>query len=576
MIYQRVSDLYLGVQMRSDLIKKGFERAPHRSLLKATGMIKDDSDFTKPFIGICNSYIDLIPGHVHLQEYGRLLKQVVREAGGVPFEFNTIGVDDGIAMGHIGMRYSLASRELIADSVETVVEAHRLDGLVCIPNCDKIVPGMLMAAARVDIPAIFISGGPMKAGRTKSGDKIDLISVFEGVGKYKAGDLNDKQLKELEDFACPGCGSCSGMFTANSMNCLMEALGMALPGNGSILAVDRRRQDLVKEAGKRIIDMVEKDLRPSKILTKSAFVNAFALDMAMGGSTNTILHSLAIASEANLKFDLSDLNDLAKKVPYICKVSPATRSVHMEDVDAAGGISAILMELSKLDDVLDQSTLTVTGKSLKENISGAQNLNTEIIRPIDNPFSQTGGLAVLFGNLAPEGSIVKTAAVEPEMLVHSGPAKIFESQDEALQGILNGEVQAGQVVVIRYEGPRGGPGMPEMLSPTSAIMGMGLGDKVVLLTDGRFSGGTRGACIGHISPEAADKGPIAALREGDVISINIPENRISVELSDEEINQRLKNKKPFKLKVKKGYLARYARMVSSAHTGAVLQIPEID
>jgi len=559
--------------MRSDLIKKGFERAPHRSLLKATGVIEDDSDFNKPFIGICNSYIDLIPGHVHLQEYGKLLKQAVRHAGGVPFEFNTIGVDDGIAMGHIGMRYSLASRELIADSVETVVEAHRLDGMVCIPNCDKIVPGMLMAAARVDIPTIFISGGPMKAGRTKSGDKIDLISVFEGVGKYKTGDLNDEKLKELEDLACPSCGSCSGMFTANSMNCLMEALGLALPGNGSILAVDSRRHDLARQAGARIIEMVEEDLKPSKILTKSAFLNAFALDMAMGGSTNTVLHSLAIAFEANIKFDLADLNELAKKVPYICKVSPATKSVHMEDVDAAGGISAILNELLKLDGVLDHSAITVTGKSLQENISSAKNLNQEVIRPVENPFSKTGGLAVLFGNLAPEGSIVKTAAVEPEMMVHSGPAKIFESQEEAVSGILNGDIKAGQVVVIRYEGPRGGPGMPEMLSPTSAIMGMGLGDKVALLTDGRFSGGTRGACIGHISPEAADNGPIAALREGDIISINIPENSISVDLSDEEIRSRLKENKPFQLKVQKGYLARYAQMVSSAHTGAVLKNP---
>jgi dihydroxy-acid dehydratase len=557
--------------MRSDLIKKGFEKAPHRSLLKATGVIKDDSDFDKPFIGICNSYIDLIPGHVHLQEYGKLIKEAVREAGGVPFEFNTIGVDDGIAMGHIGMRFSLASRELIADCVETVVEAHRLDGMVCIPNCDKIVPGMLMAAARVDIPTIFISGGPMKAGRTKAGEKIDLISVFEGVGKYQTGDLNDEKLKELEDFACPTCGSCSGMFTANSMNCLMEALGMALPGNGSILAVDPHRHDLAKQAGKRIIRMVEEDLKPSKILTNSAFLNAFALDMAMGGSTNTVLHSLAIASEANLKFNLADLNELAKKVPYICKVSPATKSVHMEDVDAAGGISAILNELSKLDSVLDQSAMTVTGKTLKENISDAKNLNKEVIRPINDPFSKSGGLAVLYGNLAPEGSIVKTAAVEPEMLVHSGPAKIYESQEEAVKGILAGDVQAGQVVVIRYEGPRGGPGMPEMLSPTSAIMGMGLGDKVALLTDGRFSGGTRGACIGHISPEAADDGPIAALKEGDIISINIPENKISVDLSNEEIDQRLKEKEPFKLKVKKGYLARYAQMVSSAHTGAVLK-----
>jgi dihydroxy-acid dehydratase len=561
--------------MRSDLIKKGFERAPHRSLLKATGVIEKDSDFNKPFIGVCNSYIDLIPGHVHLQEFGKIVKDAIRAAGGIPFEFNTIGVDDGIAMGHLGMRYSLPSRELIADSVETVAEAHRLDGLVCIPNCDKIVPGMLMGAARVDIPAIFVSGGPMKAGRTKSGEKIDLISVFEGVGSYQAGDIDDQQLKELEDLACPGCGSCSGMFTANSMNCLMEALGMALPGNGSILAVDDRRLVLVKNAGTRIIDMINKDLKPSKILTRAAFKNAFALDMAMGGSTNTILHSLAIASEVNLLFELEELNELAKNVPNICKVSPASKIVHMEDVDNAGGVSAILKELSNLDGVLDLSAQTVTGQSLGENISDAVNRNEEVIRNINRPYSATGGLAILFGNLAPDGAIVKTAAVEPSMLVHSGPAKIYESQEDAVTGILNGEIEAGQVVVIRYEGPKGGPGMPEMLSPTSAIMGMRLGDKVALLTDGRFSGGTRGACVGHISPEAADNGPIAAIKDGDVISINIPENKLTVDLSDAEIEDRLKNKPIFQLKIKKGYLARYARMVSSANTGAVLQISNI-
>ena len=561
--------------MRSDLIKKGFERAPHRSLLKATGVIKDDSDFQKPFIGICNSYIDLIPGHVHLQEFGKVIKDVVREAGGVPFEFNTIGVDDGIAMGHVGMRYSLASRELIADSVETVVEAHRLDGLVCIPNCDKIVPGMLMAAARVDIPTIFVSGGPMKAGKTRSGDKIDLISVFEGIGEYKTGSIDDKQLKELEDLACPSCGSCAGMFTANSMNCLMEALGIALPGNGTILAIDEGRLNLARNAGARIIDMVENNLKPSKILTKKAFNNAFALDMAMGGSTNTILHTLAIASELDLQIDLNDLNTLASKVPYICKVSPASKTVHIEDVDAAGGISAILGELSKLDDLLDLSVPTVTGQTLGENILNAINRNTEVIRDINNPYSDTGGLAVLSGNLAPDGSIVKTAAVDSAMLVHSGPAKVYNSQEEADQGILAGEILPGQVVVIRYEGPKGGPGMPEMLSPTSAIMGMGLGDKVALLTDGRFSGGTRGACIGHISPEAADNGPIAAIKDGDIITINIPEHTISVNLSAKEMDDRLKNTPPFELKIKKGYLARYAQMVSSANTGAVLKIPDV-
>jgi dihydroxy-acid dehydratase len=560
--------------MRSDLIKSGFERAPHRSLLKATGMIKSDDDFKKPFIGVCNSYIDLIPGHVHLQEFGRIVKDAVREAGGVPFEFNTIGVDDGIAMGHIGMRYSLASRELIADSVETVAEAHRLDGLVCIPNCDKIVPGMLMAAARINIPVIFVSGGPMKAGVTPGGEKVDLISVFEGVGKFQSGKINDTQLKELENFGCPTCGSCSGMFTANSMNCLMEALGLALPGNGSILAIDPKRHELARSAAKQIINLVNDDIKPSDILTRSAFNNAFALDMAMGGSTNTILHALAIAIEAGLEIDLHELNDLSQKVPYICKVSPATKDVHMEDVDRAGGISAILNELSKKEGIIDKSTLTVTGKSLGENIAAAEIKDSKVIRSLEDPYAETGGLAILFGNLAPQGSIVKTGAVDPKMMEHSGPARIYNSQDDAMKGILAGEVQAGDVVVIRYEGPRGGPGMPEMLSPTSAIMGMGLGDKVALITDGRFSGGTRGACIGHVSPEAADRGPISALIDGDIISINIPERKLNVELSDSELNSRIQKLEPFELKIKKGYLARYARMVTSANTGAVLKVPE--
>ncbi|MCK5087206.1 MAG: dihydroxy-acid dehydratase, partial [Melioribacteraceae bacterium] len=508
--------------MRSDLIKKGFEKAPHRSLLRATGVIKNDDDFKKPFIGVVNSYIDLIPGHVHLQEFGKIVKEVIRDSGGVPFEFNTIGVDDGIAMGHIGMRYSLPSRELIADSVETVVEAHRLDGIICITNCDKIVPGMLMAAVRINIPVIFISGGPMKAGVTSAGKKSDLISVFEGVGKYQAGEINDEELKELEVVSCPTCGSCSGMFTANSMNCLMEALGLALPGNGSILAVDKGRIDLTKAAASKIMELVEKDIKPSDILSRESFLNAFALDMAMGGSTNTILHSLAIAFEAGINFDLHELNIVAEKVPYLCKVSPATPLVHMEDVDAAGGISAILKELSKLDDVLYLDRLTVTGKSLGENIANAEIKDSNVIRSIEEPYSTSGGLAVLFGNLAPDGSVVKTGAVTENMLVHRGPARIYNSQDEALAGISNKEVEAGDVVVIRYEGPQGGPGMPEMLSPTSAIMGMGIGDKVALITDGRFSGGTRGACIGHISPEAADKGPIAAINNGDIISIDIP------------------------------------------------------
>jgi dihydroxy-acid dehydratase len=560
--------------MRSDLIKTGFEKAPHRSLLKATGMIKSDDDFKKPFIGVCNSYIDLIPGHVHLQEFGKIVKEAVREAGGVPFEFNTIGVDDGIAMGHIGMRYSLASRELIADCVETVAEAHRLDGLVCIPNCDKIVPGMLMAAARINIPVIFVSGGPMKAGVTPGGEKVDLISVFEGVGKYQSGEINDDQLKELENFGCPTCGSCSGMFTANSMNCLMEALGLALPGNGSILAIDPKRHELARSAAKQIINLVNDDIKPSDILTRSAFNNAFALDMAMGGSTNTILHALAIAIEAGLEIDLHELNDLSQRVPYICKVSPATKNVHMEDVDRAGGISAILNELSHKEGVIDRSTITVTGKTLGENIAAAEIKDNKVIRGLDDPYSETGGLAILFGNLAPQGSIVKTGAVDPKMMEHSGPARIYNSQDDAMKGILAGEVKSGDVVIIRYEGPKGGPGMPEMLSPTSAIMGMGLGDKVALITDGRFSGGTRGACIGHVSPEAADRGPISALIDGDIISISIPNRKLNVELSDSDLKNRIEELEPFELKIKKGYLARYARMVTSANTGAVLKVSE--
>ena len=556
--------------MRSDLVKKGIDKAPHRSLLRATGVIKDNSDFDKPFIGVVNSYIDLIPGHVHLQEFGKIVKETVRETGGVPFEFNTIGVDDGIAMGHIGMRYSLPSRELIADSVETVVEAHRLDGIVCITNCDKIVPGMLMAAVRLNIPVVFVSGGPMKAGVTSKGEKSDLISVFEGVGKYQMGEIDDDELLELETVSCPGCGSCSGMFTANSMNCLMEALGIALPGNGTILAVDEDRKKLVKQAAEKIMTLVEKDIKPSDILSRESFLNAFALDMAMGGSTNTILHGLAIAIEAGIDFDLHELNELAAKVPYICKVSPATPFVHMEDVDEAGGISAILNEISKTG-ILHLDKMTVTGKTLGENIKDAEIKNDRVIRRLDNPYSKTGGLAVLFGNLAPEGSIVKIGAVDEKMLVHKGPARIYNSQDEALKGIANKEVQPGDVVVIRYEGPQGGPGMPEMLSPTSAIMGMGLGDKVALLTDGRFSGGTRGACIGHVSPEAAEKGPIAALEEGDIIFLDIPNKILRVELSDEEIEERLNKLPDFEPKIKSGYLARYSKMVTSASKGAVLK-----
>ena len=556
--------------MRSDLIKKGFEKAPHRSLLRATGQIKSDEDFDRPFIGVANSYIDLIPGHVHLQQFGSVAKKAVREAGGVPFEFNTIGVDDGIAMGHIGMRYSLASRELIADSVETVAESHRLDGLICISNCDKIVPGMLMAALRINIPTVFVSGGPMEAGTNKKGEKVDLVSVFEGVGKYKTGEIDDDDLKDLEENGCPTCGSCSGMFTANSMNCLLEVLGLALPGNGTILATDPSRLELVKKAGKIIVDLIDKDIKPRDIVNNDTILNAFALDMAMGGSTNTVLHTLAAAIEAGLSFEMKEINELSRKTPYLCKVSPATPNVHMEDVLKAGGISAILMELSKKEGLLHLGRPTVTGMTLGESIAEAKNYNSEIIRSIDNPFSKEGGLAVLFGNIAPNGSIVKTAAVNKEMLVHTGPARIYESQDDAMKGILDGEVCEGDIVVIRYEGPKGGPGMPEMLAPTSAIMGMGLGSKVALITDGRFSGGTRGACVGHISPEAAAGGPISIVEPGDMIKIDIPSRSINIMIDQSEIDERMEKLPEFQPKIKSGYLGRYTRMVSSADTGAVL------
>jgi dihydroxy-acid dehydratase len=558
--------------MRSDTIKTGYDKAPHRSLLKATGVIKSDADFKKPFIGICNSYIDLIPGHVHLQEVGRKVKTAVWEAGGVPFEFNTIGVDDGIAMGHIGMRYSLASREIIADSVETVAEAHRLDGLICIPNCDKIVPGMIMGAVRVNIPTIFVSGGPMKAGKLPSGKRVDLVSVFEGVGKHQSGQITDVDLKELENLSCPTCGSCSGMFTANSMNCLMEALGIALPGNGSILAIDQKRDELYKKAAHQIIELIKNDIKILDVISEDSIRNAITLDVAMGGSTNTILHTLAIANEAGVDLNLDEINRISDNTPCICKVSPSRPDVHLEDVDNAGGISTILKELSKRADLIKTDSLTVTGKTLGENLKDASVADGNVIRSIDVPFSENGGLAILFGNLAENGAIVKTAAVESEMLVHKGPANIFNSQDEALSGIKNKEVKAGDVVVIRYEGPRGGPGMPEMLAPTSAIMGMGLGCKVALITDGRFSGGTRGACIGHVSPEAAEAGVIAIIKNGDIISIDIPNKKLEVELNDEEIKKRFSELEPFIPKITKGYLGRYSKMVTSANTGAILKI----
>jgi len=557
-------------KMRSDMIKRGFDRAPHRSLLRAAGV--KEEDFDKPFIAVCNSYIDIIPGHVHLQEFGRLVKEAIREAGGVPFEFNTIGVDDGIAMGHIGMRYSLPSREIIADSVETVVNAHWFDGMVCIPNCDKITPGMMMAALRVNIPTIFVSGGPMKAGKTSDGRSISLSSVFEGVGAYQSGKIDDKTLEELERYGCPSCGSCSGMFTANSMNCLAEALGLALPGNGTILAVSPERKEFVKRSALQLMELIKRDIKPRDIVTIEAIDNAFALDMAMGGSTNTVLHTLAIAHEAGIDYPLERINEVAKRVPHLAKIAPAS-DYHIEDVHEAGGVSAILNELLKKPGALHGECITVTGKTLRENVEGCEIKNKDVIRPLDNPHSEQGGLAVLFGNLAPDGAIIKVGAVDPSVGGrHVGPAVCFDSQEEALQGIANGKVKAGDVVVIRYEGPKGGPGMPEMLAPTSQIVGMGLGAKVGLITDGRFSGATRGICIGHISPEAAEGGPIAFVEDGDIIELDLINRKIELKVSDEELARRKANWKGFEPKVKTGYLARYSKLVTSASTGGVMKI----
>ncbi len=554
--------------MRSDNVKKGIEHAPHRALLRATGV--KTADMAKPFIAVVNSYVDVVPGHVHLQAFGKLVKDAIRAAGGIPFEFNTIAVDDGIAMGHAGMKFSLPSRELIADSVETMMEAHQFDGMVCIPNCDKIVPGMMMAAMRLDIPAIFISGGPMPAGRTPDGEAIDLISVFEGVGAYQSGKIDAERLKMLEENACPACGSCSGMFTANSMNCLMEAIGMALPYNGSALALTSEREELAKRAGSLILELVEKQITPRKIATMDAFDDAFALDMAMGGSTNTVLHGLAIAHEGGFDYPLSRLDEISAKVPHLCKVSPAGKW-HMEDVHRAGGIPAILNEVQRATGLLHLDRITVTGKNLREAVEAASIKDDDVIRKAENAHSTSGGLAILFGNLAPNGSVIKAGGVAPSMRKFSGTARIYESQEDALSGIMAGQVKGGEVVVIRYEGPRGGPGMQEMLSPTSAIMGMGLGEKVALITDGRFSGGTRGACIGHVSPEAAARGPIAALKDGDIIDIDLDNRSLNVRLSDEEIRQRLVALPPFEPRTQSKWLRRYAHFVQSADKGAVLE-----
>ncbi|WP_110927620.1 dihydroxy-acid dehydratase [Bacillus massiliglaciei] len=555
--------------LRSNMIKQGFDRAPHRSLLRAAGV--KEEDFNKPFIAVVNSYIDIVPGHVHLQEFGKIVKEAIREAGGVPFEMNTIGVDDGIAMGHIGMRYSLPSREIIADSVETVVSAHWFDGMVCIPNCDKITPGMMMAAMRLNIPTVFVSGGPMAAGRTKDGRKISLSSVFEGVGAYQSGNLDGEGLLELEQFGCPTCGSCSGMFTANSMNCLAEALGLALPGNGTILAVAPERKEFVRRSAAQLMKLIDLDLKPRDIVTEKAIDNAFALDMALGGSTNTVLHTLALANEAGIDYPLSRINEVAARVPHLSKLAPAS-DVHIEDLHEAGGVSAALNELSKKEGALHLDVMTVTGKTLGENIAGCDVKDSNVIHSIDQPFSEKGGLAVLFGNLAPDGAIIKTGGVQDGITRHEGPAIVFDSQEDALAGIAGGQIKEGHVVIIRYEGPKGGPGMPEMLAPTSQIVGMGLGAKVALVTDGRFSGASRGLSIGHVSPEAAEGGPIAFVQNGDHIVIDIEERTIDVKVSEEEWEQRKASWKGFEPKIKTGYLARYSKLVTSASTGGIMKI----
>jgi len=557
-------------KMRSDMITKGFDRAPHRSLLRAAGV--KEEDFGKPFIAVCNSYIDIVPGHIHLQEFGKIVKEAIREAGGVPFEFNTIGVDDGIAMGHIGMRYSLASREIIADSVETMVNAHWFDGMVCIPNCDKITPGMMMAALRVNIPTIFVSGGPMKAGRTSDGRAISLTSVFEGVGAFMSGQIDEKSLTELEQYGCPTCGSCSGMFTANSMNCLAEVLGLALPGNGTILAVAPERREFVKKSAKQLMDLIKKDIKPRDIVTLDSIDNAFALDMAMGGSTNTVLHTLALAHEAGIEYPIERINEVAKRVPYLSKLAPASDH-HIEDLHNAGGVSAIINELFKKEGALQGDVMTVSAKTLRENVEGAEITDHSVIRPIDDPHSKEGGLSVLFGNLAPNGSIIKVGAVDKSVGgYHRGPAICFDSQEDVLRGLSEGKVKEGHVVVIRYEGPKGGPGMPEMLAPTSQIVGMGLGTKVGLITDGRFSGASRGIAIGHISPEAAEGGPIAFVEDGDIIELDMNNRTITLEVSDVELDRRRSEWKGFEPKIKRGYLARYSAMVTNASQGGVMKM----
>ena len=560
--------------MRSDEIKKGHNRAPHRSLLRATGL--RDEDFDKPFIGVANSFIELIPGHYFLNKVAEIIKDEIRINGCVPFEFNTIGVDDGIAMGHDGMLYSLPSREIIANSVETVMNAHKLDAMIAIPNCDKIVPGMIMGALRVNVPTVFVSGGPMAAGHMEDGTPIDLATVFEGVGEYEAGNISEATLTEMECNACPSGGSCSGMFTANSMNTLMEAMGIALPGNGTILALTPEREVLYRKAARRICDIAkmeasERDaFKMCNILNEKAVHNAFAVDMAMGGSSNTVLHMLAIANEAGVDFNLKDINAISKRVSHIAKISPSLTTVHMEDINKAGGVSAVMHEMKKRGDDILLDNLTVTGETVYERIKDANILDTNIIHTIDNPYSEVGGLAILYGNLAEQGAVIKTAGITGDR-VFTGTAVCFNSQDEAIEGIISGKVKAGNVVVIRYEGPRGGPGMQEMLSPTSLIMGMGLGDKVALITDGRFSGATRGASIGHVSPEAAEGGMIALVEDGDDIHLDVDNYILEVHLSDEEIAKRRANFTPLVKPLKSRWLRQYRALVTNASNGAVLE-----
>jgi dihydroxy-acid dehydratase len=560
--------------MRSDEVKKGHDRAPHRSLFRATGL--KDEDFDKPFIGVANSFIEVIPGHFFLDKVSDIIKEEIRNAGCVPFEFNSIGVDDGIAMGHDGMLFSLPSREIIANSIETVMNAHKFDAMIAIPNCDKIVPGMIMGAIRVNVPTVFVSGGPMAKGYKKDGTPIDLATAFEAVGKFEAGEITEDELHDIECNACPSGGSCSGMFTANSMNTLMEAMGIALPGNGTILALTKEREELYRKAARRVCELAKMEWEEKQkfnmrnILNENAVRNAFAVDMAMGGSSNTVLHMLAIAKETGANFELKDINTISKRVSHIAKISPSLTTVHMQDIDKAGGVNAVMHEMNKRGDDILTDNLTITGDMLKDRFAGAEIKDTDIIHTIDNPYSEVGGLAILYGNLAEQGAVIKTAGITGDR-VFTGTAVCFDGQPEAIAGIVGGKVKAGDVVVIRYEGPKGGPGMQEMLAPTSLIMGMGLGDKCALITDGRFSGATRGASIGHVSPEAAEGGMIGLLKDGDEIHIDVDQYILSVNLSDEEIAKRKAEFQPIKKEIKSSWLKQYRALVTNASSGAILR-----